>query len=85
MSSRVVLCRPKSGPAVNGTGDLIVDWSGWESIRALLVNVGYADLFCFVTVLSAVVSTRREPVGGRVLKNEAEEDETSTGVASALR
>lgn len=83
ISSRAALCLPKSGPAVSGTGDLIVVCSGFESIKALLAKVGYADLFCFETVLRVDVSTRRG--GGRALKSELGGGETSTGVVSCFR
>ena len=45
----------------------------------LLVNVGYADLFCFSEALASTdVSTRSDPVGGRVNWNPLPVD----GVAS---
>lgn len=86
ISMRALLCRPKSGPAVRGTtGDFTGVCSELESIKALLAKVGYADLFCFVILLRADVSTRSEPVGGRELKKLPKGGDASTGVASPLR
>jgi len=69
ISRRELLCLPKSGPAVRGTtGDFIGVCSEFDNIKALLAKVGYADLFCFVILLRVDVSTRSEPVGGRLWK-----------------
>jgi len=83
ISTRELLCLPKSGPAVTGAGDLTKGCSGAGSSIPLLANDGYADLFCFTTGLSrADVSTLNEPVGGRALNwKPLAGGLTSTGVA----
>lgn len=66
ISRRKLLCLPKSGPAVTGPGDLARTVSGAGSKMPLLAKEGYADLFCLTEVSSVDVSTRKEPVGGRL-------------------
>lgn len=77
ISRRELLCLPKSGPAVTGAGDFADICSGAGSRMPLLAKDGYADLFCLTEASRADVSTRSEPVGGRVNWNEL----LSTGVA----
>lgn len=63
---RELLCLPKSGPAVTGAGDFVDVWSEVGRSIPLLAKEGYADLFCFNDGPSSAVSTRKEPVGGRL-------------------
>lgn len=52
---------------MTGAGDFAPLWSTFWRSTPLLANAGYADLFCFIADASkVVVSTLREPVGGRV-------------------
>jgi hypothetical protein len=51
---------------VTGPGDLGRTGSGAGSKIPLLAKEGYADLFCLTEESSVDVSTRKEPVGGRV-------------------
>jgi len=67
ISIRAKWCRPTTGPAVTGAGDLMVLCSEAGSMIPLLAKEGYADLFCFIDApSSADVSTLNDPVGGRL-------------------
>jgi hypothetical protein len=63
---------------VTGPGDLARTGSGAGNKMPLLAKEGYADLFCLTEASSVEVSTRKEPVGGRVNWNPLAE---SIGVA----
>lgn len=51
---------------MTGPGDLGRTGSGAGSKIPLLAKAGYADLFCLTEASIVDVSTRKEPVGGRV-------------------
>jgi len=81
ISRRELLCLPRSGPAVTGPGDLGRTGSGAGNRMPLLAKEGYADLFCLTEASIVEVSTRKEPLGGRLSFNALTE---STGVARLL-